>query len=451
MDTGKASSRPPPAGTAAKPPAGSVFGAAGILEMIGDAFVAFDRAFNYTYVNARAAALLGRSDLVGKNYWQEYPEAQGTPFAEAYARALATQEPMHFEEYFEPWQRWFENRVYPSPDGLVVFFTEVTERKLAEAAIERERSFSSALLDSLPGLFYSYDANLQLLRRNDNLAIATGYTSDEVARMHPLDFFDAEDGKRVVEAMRTVFAEGSVELEADLVAKDGTRHPYYFTAQRKHVAGQVCLIGVGWDITDRRAAAAAVATSEARLALIFDTVADVIFLLKVEPDGGFRFEAVNPAFLKVTGIAAEQVVGRRVEEVLPPSAHAIVVPRYREAIRECRTVRWEEVSDYPSGTLYGEVAVTPALDANGECTHLIGTVHDVTAVRRAEEELRTLNLELERRVADRTGALAAANKELEAFSYSVSHDLRAPLRAINGFASIIAGRHRESLDDEGRR
>ena len=110
---------------------------ADFLERVSDGIVAFDTNMNYVYINPRGAEMLGRKpeELIGKNYWAEFPEAKDTPFAKAYVRALETQEALVIEDCYEPWDRWFENRIHPSQDGLTIFFTEITERKRAEKAL----------------------------------------------------------------------------------------------------------------------------------------------------------------------------------------------------------------------------------------------------------------------------------------------------------------------------
>jgi PAS domain S-box-containing protein len=142
------------------------------------------------------------------------------------------------------------------------------------------------------------------------------------------------------------------------------------------------------DITSRKQAEAVFRVREQQLASIYHTVRDVIFYLAVEPDGQFRFVSVNAAFLKVTGLNREMVIGKTVNEVIPEPSLTMVLGKYREAIEENTVVVWEETSDYPTGRLTGEVSVSPLFDDKNTCTHLVGSVHDITERQKAEAALR---------------------------------------------------------------
>jgi PAS domain S-box-containing protein len=104
------------------------------LENMSDAFVAIDNDWKYTFVNQKAGQMFGKQpeELIGKNAWVIFPEAVGQPFHKVYYKAMRTKKEIIFEDYFEPWDRWFENRVVPSKEGIVIFFQDITERKIAE-------------------------------------------------------------------------------------------------------------------------------------------------------------------------------------------------------------------------------------------------------------------------------------------------------------------------------
>jgi len=137
--------------------------------------------------------------------------------------------------------------------------------------------------------------------------------------------------------------------------------------------------------------------NEQQLTSIYNTVGDVIYYLAVEPNNIYRFVTVNPAFSKVTGIPTEFLIGKLVTEVIPQPSLNLVLGNYNLAIKEKKLVRWEETSDYPTGRLTGEVSIRPVFDSNGICSHIVGSVHDITerkqfenAIRNSEENFRSI-------------------------------------------------------------
>src|SRR6185503_17563926 len=127
-------------------------------------------------------------------------------------------------------------------------------RKQMEGAVLRERDLSDAMLNSLPGAFYFYDQTGKFLRWNQNFEIVSGYSSEEIATMNPLDFFMGAEKEYIAERIHQVFENGESDAEANFVTKNGKLIPYYFTRSRLDIEGSSYLIGMGIDITQRKQA-----------------------------------------------------------------------------------------------------------------------------------------------------------------------------------------------------
>lgn len=133
-------------------------------------------------------------------------------------------------------------------------FTLADERRVAESAAHEESLFSQAMIDSMPGIVYFYDDQGRFLRWNKNFEIVSGYSHEEVAGMHPLQFFDDTHQPLLEDSIARVFSDGEASVEAPFVSKDGTRTPHFFTGRSVIYEGRTCLVGVGIDVSDRRKA-----------------------------------------------------------------------------------------------------------------------------------------------------------------------------------------------------
>ena len=182
--------------------------------------------------------------------------------------------------------------------------------------------------------------------------------------------------------------------------------------------------------------------------------ADIIYI--TDRDGVIEY--VNPAFERETGYTAAESIGQK-SNLLRSGAHdAAFYKNLWETILAGRLYRGVVINKRKDGTLYyEEKIIAPLQGEDGRSTHFVSTGRDITERLRRAEEVQRLNAELEQRVADRTADLArvnveleVANKELEAFSYTVAHDLRGPARVMGGFAKMLGQRFGDKLDDTGR-
>ncbi|MFQ5576110.1 MAG: PAS domain S-box protein, partial [Anaerolineae bacterium] len=265
--------------------------------------------------------------------------------------------------------------------GIATLRTRAEHRR-AEAALRDSEARYRSLFDSTRDGLYVIDMQGRYLDANPAACRLLGYSRRELLAM---DIFQVragyqtlspEERAQLLARYQTLWQTGTTGYESLLAAKSGTTIPVEMSITPVNYHGRQAVLGAVRDITERKKAEQTLRESEQRLSLIFDTVGDALFLLAVEPNDVFRFESVNRAFLTATGLHEEQIVGRRIQEVIPESAHKLVLGKYKEAIREKKTVTWEEVSAYPSGEKTGLVAVTPAFNREGVCTQVVGSVHD---------------------------------------------------------------------------
>lgn len=164
-----------------------------------------------------------------------------------------------------------------------------------------------------------------------------------------------------------------------------------------------------------------------------------------------RYRFVNREYERWFGHLRSEVVGKSMTEVLGEPAMERLGPHVERALHG-HSVRFELETPYrDGGTRWIDAHYVPDRGPSGEVAGFFVLVLDITERKRAEREIYRLNAELERRVEERTRQLSETNAELEAFSYSISHDLRAPLRAMEGYAAALAQDYRERLDADGQR
>jgi PAS domain S-box-containing protein len=125
-----------------------------ILERISDGFVALDRSWRFTYVNGAGGQMLGRNaaDLIGKHIWTEFPDPRREAFQATYERSLEEQRPIQMRELYPPWNRWFDVRTYPSPEGVSIFFADVTREVEAQQELRATNEQLRALAARLDAI-----------------------------------------------------------------------------------------------------------------------------------------------------------------------------------------------------------------------------------------------------------------------------------------------------------
>jgi PAS domain S-box-containing protein len=419
---------------------------AGILESLGDGFVACDREWRYTYVNAAAERLQGRKreELLGQDMRVLYPDA--TAFLARYERAIAEQVSLTFEDYYPPLKMWTEVSVHPSADGMSQFFRDVTQRKRTEDALRESEARFRNLFESMDEGFTEceiiYDAagrpiDYRYLAVNPAFGKVSGRS---VEQMQGRTVSEAIPGIEPfwIETYGRIVRTGKSERFANTVAALGKHFEVY--AWRSGPGRFAAVFG---DVTERKRSEEALRESRAKLEAALASMTEAVFISDTEG----RFIHLNGAVATFYRFPSKDECAKTLAEY--PAVIDVFLPDGTPAPLEMwavpRALRGEVATNAEytlrrkntGETWIGSYSFSPIRDPDGRIAGAVVVARDITDRKRAEEEIRLLNTELEQRVRDRTAQLEASNKELEAFAYSVSHDLRAPLRGIDGWTLAV--------------
>ena len=153
-----------------------------ILERISDGFVAVNNYWCLTYMNKKAGKLINRDPdkMIGVNIWTEFPDIIDHPFKQACEKAIDEQQYVFLEMYYPPTKTWFEDHIYPSADGLSIYFRDITNRKKSEIELKkREKLFSTAFHSKVFGLVIIDEAR-RVVDINETLTDLIGYKREEL-------------------------------------------------------------------------------------------------------------------------------------------------------------------------------------------------------------------------------------------------------------------------------
>ena len=377
-----------------------------ILESMSDAYVAVDRNWQITYVNQMTARInqVSPEELIGKDHWQVWSGAVGTICEEKYRQAIVDLIPVHFEYFYEPRQRWYEIHAYPSTEGLGVYYRDIDDRKQAEVALQKSEEQLRLTLEFAQIGSWAWHLEENTLNWNSKLFQLLGLDPKTAEANYETwrDRIYPEDLERV-EAAIYYALESHTDYDAEhrVVYPDGTVH--WIIARGRGIydrSGQaVRMLGVVFDITDRKQIEADLQASEEqlRLTLEFSQIGSwdwhILENRIIWNHNHFRLMGLDPQTREVD----YQIWRDRVH----PDDLELVEAGIRQALLNHTDYEAEYRVIYPDRSIHWIIGKGRAIyNQSGQPVRMLGMIIDITDRKQAEISLQESEERFRRAIID---------------------------------------------------
>ena len=354
------------------------------LSSINDGFVILDNNSHYLFVNEKAAELLGKKvdELIGKHIWTEFPEQEGDLFYDEYQNAVKTKKPSSFENYFAAWERWFENRMIPSKDGMLIFFQEITEKKISEFKIRE--AYDIINKSSSVAVLCKNEKDFPVIFASENTKTLFGYNQSEMLTgkikvhqlVHPDDLPKLRT--KVFEISKNLKVEGFKSKPFRIITKDGEIKwvETKFDVNTNNSARVTHIQGIVEDVTERKKAQDAFIESSQRLRDQFSNtpLASIIW------DTKMNVLEWNNSAQRIFGYSEEEIIGKNGFELIVPKE---LRPNIKESAKILMTQKGGYRNTNQNITKNGEIITCDwynvvLKDADGNSIGMASLAEDIT-------------------------------------------------------------------------
>lgn len=380
-----------------------------IIDRITDGFFALDERWSFTYVNSEAARLLFRSqdELLGKNMWEEFPEAVDLTFYDQYHRAIREQTPVSFDAFFPSLEKWFDVRAYPSETGLTVYFQDITKKKMSMS--QNEQHYKS-LFEQNPDAVFSFDLNGNYLTVNPAMERLLGYREEEFLQQSFVPFVSEDVLEKTIEHYKKAATGITQRYQTKAVHKNGSIVYVDVTNMPILVNDEVVgVYGVAKDITDRFLEQDELRETKERLESFVRNNADAIWVIDLED----RVLEINPTFETMFGWPADCVIGKKLP-IIPDFLSESIQDMHEKVKMGASFVGLETIRERRDGSLlHVSATLSPIIDLTGKVTGLTGICRDISSRKKAEETLKAKTKQLESFIENNVDSILIFNLDRE--------------------------------------